>query len=47
MSTPLANPRRTKLDVWPTWRPQDQDAQQAATGGDAAPATAEDDQTTS
>ncbi|MDL4775489.1 MULTISPECIES: hypothetical protein [Thermomonosporaceae] len=35
MNNPLANPRRTQLDVWPEWRPADYEAEQGGLAGDA------------
>ncbi|WP_165495370.1 hypothetical protein [Actinomadura roseirufa] len=43
MDNPLANPRRTKLDAWPSRRPADSDADQAGRPADAESAVNEDE----
>ncbi|WP_242884471.1 hypothetical protein [Actinomadura litoris] len=43
MDNPLANPRRTKLDAWPSRRPVDTDGEQAARTADAESAVSEDE----
>ncbi|WP_018658238.1 hypothetical protein [Actinomadura flavalba] len=47
MSTPLANPRRTRLATWPTRHPQDQDAEQTVRTGDAVPSAPDEEQVVS
>lgn len=43
MDTALANPRRTKLDVWPSRRPADTEAEQAAGTAEAEASLSEDE----
>ncbi|WP_019630112.1 hypothetical protein [Actinomadura atramentaria] len=43
MSTPLANPRRTRLATWPT-QSGEQDTEQQARSAETVPATSEDEQ---
>ncbi|MFC0038839.1 MULTISPECIES: hypothetical protein [Actinomadura] len=43
MSTPLANPRRTRLVSWPTQDRRDQDTEQATRPAEAPSVPAEDD----
>ncbi|WP_165975584.1 hypothetical protein [Actinomadura rubrisoli] len=43
MDNPLANPRRTKLDAWPSRRPVDSDGDQAGRPADAESAAAEEE----
>ena len=45
MDNPLANPRRTKLDAWPSWRPVDADSEQAGRPGEVESAANEDELT--
>ncbi|MQY06617.1 hypothetical protein [Actinomadura macrotermitis] len=47
MSTPLANPRRTKLSAWPSSGTREQDAQQATLPGETAQVPAEEEQVAS
>ncbi|MFD0852476.1 hypothetical protein ACFQ07_09595 [Actinomadura adrarensis] len=42
MSNSLANPRRTRLDTWPTQRPETADQEQQATPADSAPSASHD-----
>ncbi|QXJ21611.1 hypothetical protein AGRA3207_002481 [Actinomadura graeca] len=43
MDNPLANPRRTKLDAWPSRRQADSDADHAGRPADAESSAAEDE----
>ncbi|MFD0688254.1 hypothetical protein [Actinomadura fibrosa] len=43
MDNPLANPRRTKLDAWPSRRPMDSDTEQAGRPADGESAVSEDE----
>ncbi|WP_157430405.1 hypothetical protein [Actinomadura macra] len=43
MDNPLANPRRTKLDAWPSRRPVDSDRDHAGRPADAESAASEDE----
>ncbi|WP_242904025.1 hypothetical protein [Actinomadura terrae] len=43
MDNPLANPRRTKLDAWPSRRPVDTDGDQAGRPADAESAVSDDE----